>query len=323
MPTRTRWAVLGTGYLAESALPDLRRTDNVEVVAVGSRDAERAAGFAHRWGIPRCYGSYQALFASGGFDVAYIGTPPSTHAPLARQALENGSHVLVEKPFTLNADEASALACLARERGLFLMEAMWTRFNPAIRAASKLIADGAIGDVTTVHADFGLRLPAHHNAYDAALGAGAFYDLGIYNVAFAHHLLGTPDRVEAHGTLSPEGFELTGSVYLGYPAPRFAQLTVSMISRMSPVARVGGTEGEIVIGPTFLNPRSYELVRDERERFTVELEGAGWVPMFREVSEAVLSGRTEHDANPLADSIAVMRTMDAIRRGIAGGERFA
>ena len=321
MPARTRWAMLGTGYIAETALPDLRLTNNVEVVAVGSRDAERAAGFAHRWGIPRSYGSYDALFSSGGFDVTYIGTPPSTHAPLARQALEAGSHVLLEKPFTLDADEASALASLASKRGLFLMEAMRTRFNPAIRAASKLIADGAIGNVTTVHAEFGLRLPARHNAYNPALGAGAFYDLGIYNVAFAHHVLGVPERVEARGTLSLEGFELTGSVYLGYPAPRFAHLAVSMISRMSPVARVGGTEGEIVIGPTFLNPRSYELIRDHRESFSVELEGAGFVPMFREVSEAVLSGRIEHDANPLADSIAVMRTMDAIRHGIAATAR--
>ncbi len=317
MAARTRWAVLGTGYLAQTAMPDLQRTDNVEVVAVGSRDAERAAGFAQRWNIPRHHGSYEELLAGGGFDLVYIATPPSTHTPIARRALEAGFHVLVEKPFTLDSDEASALATLARAQGRFLMEAMWTRFNPAIRAVSKLIRDGAIGDVTTVHADFGLRLPAHHNAYNTALGAGAFYDLGCYNVAFAHHMLGAPTSVEARGTLSPEGFELTGAVYLGYPAPRFAQLAVSMISRMSPIARIGGTEGEIVIGPTFLNPRSYELIRGHRELFTVELEGSGWVPMFREVSEAVQAGLTELHTNPLADSISVMRTMDAVRRSIA------
>ena len=158
MTSRTRWAVLGTGYIAETALPDLQRTENVDVVAVCSRDDERAARFAERWGIPHAYGSYDALFAAGGFDVAYIGTPVCTHAPLARRALEAGTHVLVEKPFTLTADEASELASLARDRGLFLMEAMWTRFNPAIRAVTALIADGAIGDVMTVRADFGLRL---------------------------------------------------------------------------------------------------------------------------------------------------------------------
>ncbi|WP_405988344.1 Gfo/Idh/MocA family protein [Streptomyces sp. NBC_00986] len=317
MQTRTRWAVLGTGYLAQTAMPDLQRTENVEVVAVGSRDAERAAEFAGRWGIPRHYGSYETLLADGGFDLAYIATPPSTHAPLARLALESGFHTLVEKPFTLNADEAAGLADLAREHGRFLMEAMWTRFNPAIRAVGKLIGDGAIGEVVSLHADFGLRLPAHHNAYNPALGAGALYDLGCYNVALAHHVLGPPTRIEARGALSPEGFELTAAAYLGYPDSRFAQLAVSMISRMSPVARIGGTEGEIVIGPTFLNPRSYELIREHRELFNVELEGAGWVPMFREVSEAVQTGLTELGTNPLADSIAVMRTMDAIRRSIA------
>lgn len=318
MTSRTRWAVLGTGYIAETALPDLQRTENVDVVAVCSRDDERAARFAERWGIPHAYGSYDALFAAGGFDVAYIGTPVCTHAPLARRALEAGTHVLVEKPFTLTADEASELASLARDRGLFLMEAMWTRFNPAIRAVTALIADGAIGDVMTVRADFGLRLPPDHNAYNTALGAGAFYDLGIYNLAFVHHVLGVPDRVEARGSTSPEGFELTGAVYLDYPGRRFAQVAVSMISRLSPVASVGGTDGEIVVGPTFLNPTSYELVRDGIKRFTVELEGAGYVPMFRAVSGAVLSGRLEHEFNPLDDSIAVMRTMDAVRQAITG-----
>lgn len=205
MSGTVRWGVLATGGIAAAFTEDLRSMPDMEVVAVASRTDASARAFAQRFGIPRAYGGWAGLAADEEVDVVYVATPHSAHREAAALCLEAGKHVLCEKAFTLNAREADELVKLARDRGLFLMEAMWTYCNPVIRRMTGLVRDGAIGEIRSVQADFGLAGPfgPGHRLRDRALGGGALLDLGVYPVSFAHLLLGEPDRVQADAVLSP------------------------------------------------------------------------------------------------------------------------
>ncbi|WP_329549366.1 Gfo/Idh/MocA family oxidoreductase [Streptomyces sp. NBC_01356] len=314
-----RWGVVGTGYIANTVLPDMIATEGLAVTAVCSRDAGRAAAFAQKWSIPRAFDDPEALFADPDIDVVYVGTPVSTHFPLARAALLAGKSVLVEKPFTLDAQEARELVALARSRNAFLMEATWTRFNAVVKAATEHVANGVIGDVRTVTTNFGRNLDSAHNAWRAELGGGALLDLGIYNVALTHHFLGgAPIRISASGT-SADGFDTSCAATMEYSKGRFAQLSCSMTSWLPQHAVIGGTAGAITL-PGFVNPWTYELaIGDDRETVTIQPEGAGYTPMFRAVTRAVSGGHTETAENPLEDTVAVMESIDAIRRQVLAG----
>lgn len=182
-----RWGILATGGIAASFTTDLLEMADAQVIAVGSRRPESAKRFAERFGIPRAYGGWAELAADDDIDVIYVATPHSAHREAAGLCLEAGRAVLCEKPFTLNVRQAEELVDLARARGRFLMEAMWTYCDPVVRRMTELVHDGAIGEVRAVHADFGLPGPIEpdHRLRDPALGGGALLDLGVYPVSFA------------------------------------------------------------------------------------------------------------------------------------------
>ncbi|MGW4970995.1 Gfo/Idh/MocA family protein, partial [Streptomyces albidoflavus] len=202
-----RWGVLATGAMAAAFTEDLRQLPDAEVVAVGSRTAASARRFADRFGIPRAHGSWAEFAADDQVDVVYVAAPHSEHLRAAGMCLEAGRAVLCEKPLALSARQAGELVALARERDVFLMEGMWMWCNPLVRRLAALVADGAVGEVRTVSADFGLPgpFPPGHRLLDPARGGGALLDLGVYPVAFAQLLLGEPERVTARAALSAEG----------------------------------------------------------------------------------------------------------------------
>ena len=198
--TTLRWGILGTGLIAGAFAADLVHTDSGEIAAVGSRRQARADAFGDRYGVPRRHASYEALVADPDVDVIYVATPHSFHHENALLALEAGKHVLVEKAFTMNAAQAVELVAVARERGLFLMEAMWTRFLPHVVEIRRLLAEGALGRVVTVMADHGqwFAFDPTSRLFAPELGGGALLDLGVYPVSFASMVLGEPTRIEAH-----------------------------------------------------------------------------------------------------------------------------
>src|SRR5215211_3448226 len=178
MSEQIHWGILGTGNIASTFTEDLLRMPDHRVAAVGSRRPETAQHFADRYGIPRAHGSYAELAADSDVDVVYVATPHSGHHGATLLCLNAGRAVLCEKAFTLDAAEAEELVATARAKNLFLMEAMWTRFNPAVVRIRELIAEGVIGDVRSVTADFAVPFaydPAHH-LFDPALGGGALLD---------------------------------------------------------------------------------------------------------------------------------------------------
>ena len=314
---RVRWGLLGTGGISRMTIGDLQQTENLDLVAVSSRTAANAEAFASTHAIPRAYGGYDALLADDQVEVVYIGTPISTHAGLARRALLAGKHVLVEKAFTTTAADARSLADLAAAQGRFLMEAMWMRFNPAFCLMLADVADGAIGDVRLVQAGFGIPFPKSFNHWRPELGGGALLDMGIYPLTLAHILLGTPQSVHAIGEMREDGLDITASVFLRYPNSRFAQATTSLAGFVNPAAAIGGSDGYIAFDRHFMATGTYRIETPPTgtpRTVNVPLEGAGYVPMFRAVSEAVSQGLLEHPLRPLADTIAVLDTMDEVRR---------
>ncbi|MFE4614965.1 Gfo/Idh/MocA family protein [Streptomyces sp. NPDC056747] len=320
MGDTVRWGILATGGIAERFTTDLQTLDGAEVVAVASRTEASAKAFADRFGIPRAYGEWAGLFADDSVDVVYVATPHHAHREAAGLALEAGKAVLCEKALTLNADEAEDLVTLSRDRGLFLMEAMWMYCNPLVRRLAELVRDGAVGEVRTVQADFGLQGPfaPGHRLRDPAVGGGALLDLGVYPVSFAQLLLGEPDTVQAHALLSPEGVDLNTAMLLGWDTGASALLSCSLVADTPLTAAVTGTLGRIEVPRGFFFPERFTLHREGRE--PEEFVSTDAPQSFRheaaEVMRCLRAGATESPLVPLDGSLAVMRTLDAVRKRV-------
>ncbi|MGY0062343.1 Gfo/Idh/MocA family protein [Streptomyces sp. LZ34] len=328
MAETVRWGILATGGIAASFTADLLEMADAQVVAVGSRSTESAKRFAERFGIPRAHGSWAELAADEDVDVVYVATPHSAHRVSAGLCLEAGRAVLCEKAFTLNVREAAELIGLARARGSFLMEAMWTYCNPVVRRMAELVRDGAIGEVRTVQADFGLAGPfdAGHRLRDPAQGGGALLDLGVYPVSFAQLLLGEPDDVQARARLTPEGVDENTGILLGWDSGAVALLSCSLNADTPQTASVTGSAGRIEFPRGFFHPERFVLHRPGRdpEVFTAEGAEAGLRGLQHEAAEVMRclrAGEMESPLVPLDGTLAVMRTLDAVRERI--GVRYA
>ncbi|MGW3955933.1 Gfo/Idh/MocA family protein [Streptomyces sp. NPDC004752] len=318
-----RWGILATGGIAATFAAELVDLPDADIVAVASRTEDSARAFAERFGIPRAYGDWESLARDEDVDVVYVATPHSAHRAAAGLCLEAGRNVLCEKAFTLTAREAEELVALARARGRFLMEAMWMYCNPLVRRLKALVEDGAIGEVRTVQADFGLAgpFPPAHRLRDPALGGGALLDLGVYPVSFAQLLLGEPTAVEARSMLSAEGVDLQTGALLSWDGGALAAVHCSIVGGTSVTASVTGSLGRIDVPRTFFHPDRFVLRRDGRdpEEFALDpSDGPGHTLRHEaaEVMRALRAGEPESPLVPLSGTLAVMRTLDAIRERV-------
>lgn len=315
-----RWGILGTGGIAHLFTSDLT-VSGFTVAAVGSRTQQAADTFAAAHGIPRAHGSYAALAADPEVDVIYVSTPHPFHAEGALLALEHGKHVLVEKPFTLNAAEARRVVDAAAERGLVVLEAMWTRWLPHMVRVRELIASGALGEVRALIADHDQKLPVDpgHRLQDPALGGGALLDLGIYPISFAWDLFGAPASVHAISSPTATGVDRQTAVILGYPGGEQALLHTQLDARGPSTAAIIGTEARIEIDPVWYTPTSFSLLDSSDaviERFEQEVPGRGMQFQAHELERLVAAGRTAGEVLPPEESVAIMGTLDEIRRQI-------
>ena len=309
-----RWGIVGPGEIAGSVLPDFAHVPGATAVAVASRSIDRAKSFADRFAIPRAYGSYAEIMADDEIDVLYIATPHPQHQEIALAGIAAGKALLVEKSFTATVAGAEEIVAAARDRGVFVMEAMWTRFQPAIVAARKLVDDGAIGEVRQVQADLGVDRPydPQHRLFDPAQGGGAMLDLGVYPVSFAHYFLGEPASIDVVGSLAPTGVDYEAGVLLGYADGRSASLLMSLRNPTPGAARIFGTGGWIEVPPRFHHPKRIVLHRTGHDPETIEQPplGKGYSHELIEVTQCVQAGRTESAVMPLDDTLAVQRTLN-------------
>lgn len=315
-----RWGVVGTGGIASAFVRDLDLLPGHEAVAVGSRSRESAADFGDRLGIPRRHASYTDLVADPEVDAVYVATPHPGHHDAALLGIQAGKAVLVEKPFTMDADEARSLVAAARERGTFLMEAMWTRFLPHIAALRDILASGRLGELVLVTADHGQWFPedAAFRLFAPELGGGALLDLGIYPVSFASLVLGTPTSVHAVSDPAFTAVDAQTSMILRYAGGAHASLTTTLRASTPCLATVSGTEGRVEITSTFYRPATFRVVmRDGTvEEHDIPVAGHGMRFEAAEVGRCLHEGRTESPLMPLDETVSIMETIDEVRRQI-------
>lgn len=314
---QVRWGILGAGGIAATVGADIAASPGSTLYAVAARDADRAADFATRNGVGRSYGSYRELVEDPDVDVVYLATTHAQHHEQALLALGAGKPILVEKAFTLNAPQAREVVAAARERGLFCMEAMWLRFNPLIREALRLVAEGHIGELVSVRADLSKRFPysPEHRLFDLAAGGGALLDLGVYPANFAWLFLGRPDFVQAAGALAPTGSDATAAVQWGYRDGRLAQLYSSAVSESPFAGLVTGTAGWIRLETRLHRPTALTIHTADGERQVPgTLTGNGYGLQVAEVERCLRTGQTESASVPLDDTVGILEVLDEARR---------
>jgi len=315
MAEKIRWGILGTGGIASKFADGLSVLTDAELAAVGSRTQEGADRFGEQYQIPRRHASYEALATDPDVDVIYIATPHTFHNENTRLCLEAGKAVLCEKPFAINAVEAAGMIELAREKGLFLMEAMWTRYLPVIMHVRRLIAEGAIGEVRMLTADFGFRTGFNPEGrlFNPDLGGGALLDVGIYPVSLAYALFGQPDTIKTLAGLGETGIDEQSAYLFGYESGQLALLSSAVRTNTPHEAIIAGTEGLIRI-PDWWHARQFTLTKNgETEVVELPFYGNGYNYEAAEVMRCLREGLLESETMPLDETLAIMGTMDAIR----------
>ena len=317
MTTPTRWAILGTGRIAAIFAEGLKALEDAQLVAAGSRTQEKADAFADRFDIPRRHASYQALAADPDVDVVYIATPHSMHKENTILCLKANKAVLCEKPFAINAIEARAAIDVARATDLFLMEAMWTRFLPAMVQVRQWIDAGAIGAPRMVTADFGFRSAVNPESrlFNPALGGGALLDVGVYTISLAAMVLGSqPARITGLAHLGETGVDEQAGMVLAYPEGQLAVLSTSVRASTPGEARIVGEEGTILIDPPFFRAtRTHLRAGNTEESADFPFEGNGYNYQAAEVGRCLRNGKLESEIMPLEETIALMQIMDELR----------
>jgi predicted dehydrogenase len=319
-----RWGILGPGGIAGHFVDALHRQTRQEVVAVGSRSAERAGAFAAQHGIRNPVGSPEQLVSRPDVDIVYIATPHGSHRAMAELALSAGKHVLVEKPLATTASDAKAILDLATSLGLFAMEAMWTRYLPQADVIRQLLEAGDIGELTYVAADFGFvaEYDPTHRLFNPALGGGALLDAGIYPVSFIHSVLGAPISVHASGTLAPTGVDDHVQLTLDY-GRAVASATTSLRSALPVTAVLAGTGGRIEVVSPYIRPSG--LVVSTRAMWGPDEHAAHWTDdtlaepydgLHYEAEAAaryIAEGRRESPLHDHAGTVAVISMIEEAR----------
>jgi predicted dehydrogenase len=257
-----RFGIMGAGGVARGFADDLRLVEGASLVAVASRTAERARAFGERFPGASVHDSYEALVADPAVDVVYVATPHHLHMAHSIMALEAGKHVICEKPFALDGDQAKRIVAVARERRLFCMEAMWMRFFPAVQHAKQLIDQGAIGDPRMLFADFGIANDPVADArfFDPATGGGALLDRGVYPLSLASMLFGAPTGVVSAAGMTG-GVDEHSALIVEFAAGRLAVVASSLTTYSRNEAVVCGTAGTLTIPAPFYAPNRVEVRR--------------------------------------------------------------
>ncbi len=318
MADKIRWGILSTGTIATKFATGLQAVPDAQLLAVGSRSQTSADAFGDQFNVERRYASYEALAQDADIDVIYIGTPHSFHKANTLLCLNHDKAVLCEKPFAINASEAELMIQTAREKGVFLMEAMWSRYLPVMQRVRELLADGVIGDVIQLIADFGFHntFDPKHRLYDLALGGGALLDIGIYPVSMASMVLGTPNRIQSMAFLGETGVDENAGIILGYAnSPALAIITTTMRVQSQRSAIINGTKGRIILPEPWWKTAHFtlDIHGGETTEIAVPITGNGYNYQAVEVGRSLREGLKESDIMSLDETLAVMQTMDTIR----------
>ena len=318
MNEKIGWGILGSGRIAKALADGLSILPEGELVAVGSRSQESADAFGDIYDIPRRHSSYEALANDPEVEVIYVATPHSLHKENTLLCLEAGKPVLCEKPFAVNAAEAREMVRVARERDVFLMEGMWARFPPGMAKVRELIAEGALGELRSLQADFGFKAKDRNpegRLFNPALAGGSLLDIGIYPVSLSSMLFGKPEEIVSTWHKGETGVDEQAAYLFKHAGGALSVLHSSLQAQTSQEAVIAGTKGRIRIERQCWRPQEIVLTRedDSEERFSLPFEGNGFNYEAAEVMRLLRAGEKESEIMPLDESVAIMETLDAIR----------
>jgi predicted dehydrogenase len=323
--TNFKWAMVGSGLMAELILKDFALADNTELYALVSRDPEKAKDRLAEFDVSAKTMTFDDALADGEIDVIYVATPHSEHFSMAKAALEAGKHVLVEKAFTLDAAGARELAALAKQQGRFLMEAMWTKFLPLHRAVKLMIENGELGELVSIEANFGMHPPFDndHRLFNFELGGGTTLDQGVYTSTMNRWWADSPIKTQTTlGRRFANRADSHADTTFLFENGVIGHGVSSLIAWSGFGARVIGSEKSVELVGSFWNSRELDIVTPNRqlpptrERIKYEHKGAGYAHMLQAVSKAILAGKLECEEHPLAATIESMEVLDEIRRQI-------
>src|SRR6187549_462241 len=318
--SKIRWGILGCGRIARKFAADLLLIDDAELTAIASRNKETLEPFAKDFPCKHLHNNYEALAVNDEVDVIYVATPHSHHYEHTMLCLNHNKAVLCEKAFAINSRQASEMIKTAKERKIFLMEALWTKFLPHYKKLQELLKQKTLGDIKSVLVNFGFKTTVNHpqRLFDPLLGGGTLLDIGIYNVFITISVLGKPDSIEATMTPSPTGVDQQIAVLFKYESGAMAQLFSSFTTNLPIQAEINGTEGCITLTTRFYEPSAtIQLSKKmpyEREVIVVEKEaGLGYHYEARHVNECLKKGLVESPVMTHADTLLLMEILDMIR----------
>ena len=315
------WGIMGAGIIARKMADALQTNERSSLLRIASKDPDRAERFAAEMGVPR-HGSYEELLQDPDIDVVYVATTHNFHYENAAAALQHEKHVLIEKPFTVNAMQADRLIALAKEKGLFLMEAIWTRFLPSWKRMRAALQQGLIGEVKYIDIAFGKFAPPQFQSRlnDPALAGGALLDLGIYPLSFCCYMLGeVPRKNDSMCTLNSGGVDEFSCYRLAFPSGAIAQIAAGFKLWMDGRATIYGTKGALLY-PGFSEGNRFTLYTHHgsneiatEEEISLEHASNGFVYQVEELVSCLDQKKPESALISHQETRDIMALMDSIR----------
>lgn len=295
-----RWGIIGAGNIAGAFAQGLKVLPDAECYAIASRDEKKAAAFAQQHGCAKYYASYAEMLEDPAVDIVYVATPNNLHYTHTMMALEAGKHVLCEKPFAITCEQAMTMMRTSREKNLFLMEAMWSRFLPSIVETKRLLDSGEIGTPLFMQAEFGIHPSYQPNSrlFDPQLGGGSILDIGIYPIFLALYLFGEPLSYDIESVPAPTGVDMTTTIVMKHKDDRMSVLTSSFAFDLESEAKITGDAGRLRLDRMFHMPTKLFVKHrmDEAEvEIPLEMEGNGYNYEAQEVMRCIREGKIESD----------------------------
>ena len=318
MSREFRWGFLSAGGIATAVAEDFQIA-GLKIQAVGARDYAKVNEFADKFGIPNRHQGYETLVNDPEVDIVYISTIHPLHKRDALLALNAGKHILLEKPFTINAGEAQEIYALAQSKNLLVMEAMWTRFLPSMNAIFEVINSGALGEIELLIADHSQALTHVPRLVERELGGGALLDLGIYPISLAHRIFGNPQAITAKAKITSEKVDGTTSMIFEYAGGQQATMTTSFLGAGPVTATIIGSLGRIEIDGSFYGQTSFRVLNRNGEvikTYNEKINGQGRQYQAIHVEECIAEGLTESPVMSLRESVEIMQVMDTVRAQI-------
>ncbi len=320
MIKKYNWGIIGLGKIANKFAHDLQLVENANLYGVASRSIEKATEFGKNYNATNYYGSYSELLNDPHVDVVYIATPHAYHCELAIAAMDAGKTVLCEKAFGMNRIEVERMIAKSKEKNVFLMEALWTRFIPATEKLLALLEGDIIGDLKSVRADFGFKaeFEQEKRLFKKELGGGSLLDIGIYPIFISLLTLGVPTEIKALATMFPTNVDSSCSMIFGYDNEQSAVLDASLLTDTPIVCWLHGTKGSLKMSNPFHYTKEISFFKERQlvETYVTDYVGLGYYHEILEVQESLQQGKIESEKLPLSFSLQLITIMDKVREEI-------